>query len=147
VFTRLLRLYTSGVVLSLGCGGSVSSESSAILTVATELRGELAGFAPAQTVAVAPQWINGDSLPAQLLAELGGVTGLPVWAMERRRDGTVAALAFHRPSIADPSMVTVVAELLTFEANGFYGRDWTFVLDCLEGCRVVERSQVPGWLN
>ncbi|MDH3422273.1 MAG: hypothetical protein OEN00_04745, partial [Gemmatimonadota bacterium] len=87
MFTRLLRLYTSGVVLSLGCGGSVSSESSAILTVATELRGELAGFAPAQTVAVAPQWINGDSLPAQLLAELGGVTGLPVWAMERRRDG------------------------------------------------------------
>jgi len=147
VFTWPIKLVTPVAMLFLGCGGSVSSESAAILTVASELRDELAGLAPAQTVAGAPQWINGDSLPAQLLAEVGRVTGLPVWDMERQRDGSVAALAFHRPSMADPSRVTVVAELLTFGANSFSGRDWTFLLECLEGCRVVERSQEPGWLN
>ncbi len=135
-----------GVLVS-ACSTASNVESDVVVTVTSDLAGEFAGFALAQTVVLAPRWINGDTVPPELLSRLQEVTGFPVRDVSEGRDPSFAYLAFHRPRITDREAVDVVVELLTFGPTGFHGRDWQFVLNCAETCTVVEGTAEPGWLN
>ena len=144
---RIIPMALAVVVSAPACGGDLPPESDAVLSVARELKDELSSFAPDQTVVLAPEWIGGGNLPSRLLDRLQEVTALSIRDAVANPDAGFAALFFHRPDPVDLDSVQVGAELLTFEAARFYGREWRFLLNCRESCEVVQRTEKPGWVN